>query len=116
MLNTGPIYIYMVRGTRNHLHIATAVNREEKLEAINSGNGPVSLRSYTPVELVSVRRFPNRTEARPVVKKLKVYTRERKERLIATFSREWNAASEKTIEQACLISERIGYPSRTEKL
>jgi len=111
MLNTGPIYIYMVRGTRNHLHIATAVNMEEKLEAINSGNGPVSLRSYTPVELVYVRRFSNYTEARPVVKKLKVYTRERKERLIATFSREWNASSGKTIEQACLISGRIGYLS-----
>jgi predicted GIY-YIG superfamily endonuclease len=108
--HTGPVYISIVRGTRDHLHIATAVNREEKLEAINSGNGPVSLRSYIPVELVSVRRFSNYTEARPVVKKLKGYTRERKERLIAAFLREWNASSEKTIEQACLLSERIGYP------
>jgi predicted GIY-YIG superfamily endonuclease len=70
----------------------------------------VSLRSYTPVELVSVQRFPNRAEAHPVLKKLKVYTPERKECLIAAFSREWNASSERTIEQACAASERIGYP------
>ncbi|HTK06088.1 MAG TPA: hypothetical protein VL485_02880 [Ktedonobacteraceae bacterium] len=107
----GPIFIYMVRGTRDHLHIATAVNMEEKLEAINRGDGPVSLRPYAPVELVYVRKFSNYSEVRSVLKKLKGSTRERKERLIAAFLQAWDASGERSIEQACAISECIGYPS-----
>jgi len=46
----GPIYIYMVRGTRDHLHIAIAVDMEEKLEAIHSGNGQCH---YDPIPRLS---------------------------------------------------------------
>jgi predicted GIY-YIG superfamily endonuclease len=106
---TGLIYIYIVRGTHNHLHIATATNVTEKLKAINSGDGPISLRPYTPVELVYVRCFSDHRQAHKVLTTLKGYTRERKERLIAQFLQEWHAG-ETTIEQACAISERIPYP------
>jgi hypothetical protein len=58
-----------------------------------------------------VRRFSNYGEARPLLTKLKGETRERNERLVAAFLREWHTSDEKTIEQAYAVSQHSGYPS-----
>src|SRR5450631_3189776 len=102
----GPVYIYLVRGQKDHLHIATSLDVEKTLSEINAGEGPTSVRAYAPVELVYVRRFTGYSEARPVLMALKSYRRERKDRLVAAFLAEWTGS----IEQGCLVSEKIGYP------
>src|SRR5882672_11877176 len=89
------LYVYIVRGQGSYLFIGLARNVEERLEEIEHGNGPASLKGKTPVELVYVHRCASFPEARSLAQLLKGYTRERKERLIASFQRLFQSSSDK---------------------
>lgn len=104
------VYLYIVQGRNQYLHIALAKDIEAQLAAIQRGEGPQSLKGKTPVKLVYVRRYPSFSEARKIAKLLKVYTRERKERLIEAYQRVWQQTTDKSLEHACQISEIIGFP------
>lgn len=107
----GFVYLYIIEGRNQYLHIALTKDIEAQLAAIQRGEGPQSLKGKTPVKLVYVRRFPSFPEARKIAKQLKVYIRERKERLIEAYQRVWQQTTDKSLEHACQISEIIGFPS-----
>ncbi len=104
------VYIYMLRGLNSYVWISLSWDLTARLEAISRGDVPFSLKGRTPVELVYVRRYPSLEEARAVMKTLKGYTRERKERLLASYAEAWQAATEKTAGTACQIGEQIDFP------
>lgn len=110
------VYVYMVRGLNNYLYTGLSDNLTYRLEAIERGEGPEFLKGKTPVELVYIRRYPSFVEAREVSKRIKTYTRERKERLIAAHQRAWQQETDKTVENACQIGEMIGFPSVKPKV
>ncbi len=104
------VYVYILRGLNAYLWISLSGDLTTRLAAIEQGGVPLSLKGRTPVELVYVRRYPSLEEARAVMKTLKGYTRERKERLLACYTESWQAATEKTADTACQIGEQIGFP------
>ncbi len=109
------VYMYIVKGRDEYLYIGLSGDLSARLEAIERGEGPESLKRKTPVELVYVRRYPSFADAREISKRLKVYTRERKEWLIHAYQHAWQQTTEKTAETAYQIGENIGFPPAKTK-
>src|SRR5258708_6804782 len=66
------VYMYIVKGRDEYLYIGLSGDLSARLEAIERGEGPESLKRKTPVELVYVRRYPSFADAREISKRLKV--------------------------------------------
>ena len=86
--NNTPIYLYMIRCEGDGLYIGVSTKLEQRLANHVLGSGAVYTKQKPPTTLVYVRKFNSRLEALRMEKKLKTYTRARKEKLIAEFQKE----------------------------
>lgn len=110
-----PSYLYILRCANNGLYIGIATDIKKRLQEHKEGHGSSYTKTRTPVKLVYVKKFPNRYQASIMERRLKVYKRERKERLLQSFYEKWKKDTNKSFESALEITENLEFSPRTLK-
>ena len=86
--NKTPMYLYMIRCKADGLYIGVSTKLERRITNHILGRGAAYTKQKPPTTLVYVRKFDSHLEALRMEKKLKTYTRKRKEKLITEFQKE----------------------------
>lgn len=75
-------YLYILRGTKNHLYIGVTSNIENRLKRHQSGDGAEFAKRNKTFKLVYTEEFSTLLEARRRESQIKGWRREKKENLI----------------------------------
>ena len=83
-------YVYIINCSDGSYYIGHTNNIDKRLSEHNEGTGSFHTRLHRPFELVYLERYQTRKEAFWVERKLKAWSRKKKEALI---SKDWNELS-----------------------
>lgn len=75
-------YLYILRGSKNHLYIGVTSNLNQRIDRHKSGDGAEFTKRNQVFELVYFENFPTLLEARRRESQIKGWRREKKENLI----------------------------------
>lgn len=76
------IYLYILKGSKNHLYIGVTNNLESRIKRHISGDGAEFTKRNQTFELVYTEKFSTLLEARRRESQIKGWRREKKENLI----------------------------------
>ena len=87
-MKSSTYYLYMIRSNEDALYAGFTTNLDRRLREHTEGKGAFHLRNKSGLEFVYLKKYSYYKNVLRAERKLKKYTRERKEELIKNYERD----------------------------